>query len=267
MFIAAPKNMAKVEKLMKSWPKRADAVLGYVAYLAADAALDQVKRKIPNSAEWKKYRNSLTLARVSGLPAYCVYAAVKSGKGKKVDPKEEILFIKPTRRSKRIPKRVKILQEFSPWTWETLPFMPSKRNAVIVTRRVRKKESDKIGEDRNADERSWRGKLLKAGIRATKADRKKIKIPRKAKVITDVAFEALRLEFGLGGMKPKAHWRPAIMRLKSLMLKRIMSNKKVKAAMMDPSFTGWKGWPPRVKGTISASRAKSFVAFQKKVGG
>ena len=88
------------------------------------------------------------------------------------------------------------------------------------------------------------------------------------KAVPDVAYDSLRLEFGLGGMPSKPHWRPAILKLASGGLTgMIRTNREISQTMTDPTYQGWRNWRPQgVAGTISISQAGRYTPFQNVLG-
>jgi hypothetical protein len=84
------------------------------------------------------------------------------------------------------------------------------------------------------------------------------------RAVPDVAFEALRLEFGLGGIKGRPHWRPVLRKFAGIgILGFAETRKNWELTMMDPSFKGWKSLPSAPQ--ISASKLRDFQKFQQMV--
>jgi len=262
-----------VYKLVREWPERTAKFMDFFVYLAAKQTFENIQGKIPGGDEWKAYKRSLVLARVMGTavlePAYVIKAKLKGGGGgraKQKEPAKEVVYVRPTKRSRKKDKAVAVLEKYGPWTWDTLPFAPSKRHAVLVTRKVREREMMKISEQRKKDKNKWQKALNAVGARLRKRSLAHTNVPRKAKVVPDIAFEALRLEFGMGGGKSKSHWRPGIQSFLNSGLKGIMARKDIRQAFLDPAFGGWKSWSPGTEATSNPKEAKSFVPFQDKLG-
>jgi hypothetical protein len=74
------------------------------------------------------------------------------------------------------------------------------------------------------------------------------------------------LEFGLGGIKAKPHWRPAIRSLAKEGIRRILKKPEFKKALTVPAYSGWTNWPTGTKVRISDKVAKGYVPFQKRLG-
>jgi hypothetical protein len=144
--------------------------------------------------------------------------------------------------------------------------MPKRGDALVISRRVNKREVERIEKIRMKDRPKWRRELDRVGVREVKKDRR-LKIPKKVRVLPDVAFEALRLEFGLGGVKSKPHWRPSIRRLIATGIKSmIRRNNKLKQVFTDLGFRGWKKWPPKTRNKVRMAEARNYLPFQRKLG-
>jgi hypothetical protein len=118
---------------------------------------------------------------------------------------------------------------------------------------------ENIVEDRKKDQGMWKAELERLGVRP----KVKLVIPPKARVLPDVAFEALRIEFGLAGKDSRAHWRPALRALASQGIPRMLSSR---SPVMGPvaSFRYSVGLLP-VDGSITLSEAAKFSEFEKRL--
>jgi hypothetical protein len=86
-----------------------------------------------------------------------------------------------------------------------------------------------------------------------------------AKTVPDLAFDAFRLEFGLGGVRPKPHWRPAMRKLVQTGFASISSRKEIVEALTLQRF----GTLQRLQKTpyiVRVSEVKDFQTFQEKLG-
>lgn len=259
----------KILGLVKQWPKRAERLRKLVPYLAAKYVHEHILQNLPNKDDWSSYRSSLQVARVAGAPkgvsAYALRAATRTSRTKKAAVDLTILYVRPTSRLRRTRPEIEILRKFSPWTFQTLPFTPKRSEAILISRKVNKREVDKVTKARLKDRPLWHKALAKTGRRETRKDQR-LDIPKKVHTLPDVAFEALRLEFGLGGVKGQPHWRPAIQALISSGLRSMFAHDpKIIKLFKDPKFRDWKRWPPRVRHTVRMAEVKNYVPFQKKL--
>ena len=105
----------------------------------------------------------------------------------------------------------------------------------------------------------WKVELERLGVRP----KVKLVIPPKARVLPDVAFEALRIEFGLAGKDSRSHWRPALRLLASQGIPRMLSPR---SSVVEPvaSFRYSAGLLP-VDGSITLGEAADFGEFSKRL--
>jgi hypothetical protein len=144
--------------------------------------------------------------------------------------------------------------------------MPKRQDALVISRRVSKHEADRITKARMKDRPKWRHELNRYGHREIKKDRR-LNISKKVHALPDVAFEALRMEFGLGGVKPKPHWRPSIRKLIAIGFKSMLRrDPRLKQTFLRPGFQGWKHWPPKTKHKVRMAEARNYLPFQRKLG-
>ena len=260
----------KAYRLVAEWEERTARVMKHLPVLVADYTRKEMLELIPKGEEWSAYRRSLEVARISGMPVgtagVVLHANMRSRQVRRVDVPRTVLYIRSTRKLRRVKPEITILERFSPWTLQTLPFMPKRGEALVVSRRVSKREVEQVEKDRLKDRTKWRRELDRAGVKEVKKDRQ-LQIPKKVRALPDVAFEALRLEFGLGNVKQKAHWRPALRRLKSGGIKSMIRlNRKLRLAFTDLDFRGWKRWPKKTRNKVRMSEARNYLPFQKKLG-
>lgn len=268
LFSVAPTRAARSSRnLVREWPRRTKGVRRLVAFRAAQMVRESLLEKIPRDG-WGEYREALKVARVTGdlggADAFSVYADPKARKVREVDEPKTLLYIRSRRRLKRVKPEIQVLEKYSPWTLETLPFTPKRSDAQLVSRTVTKREVKKVTKARLKDRKLWRHELLRVGVvlpstRPGARDR----VP---KVVPDVAFEAMRLEFGFG-VKGVPHWRPAVRGLVGSGLGRLRRDPQIRGAFTKAGFTEWRSWVKIDTSTrIRAGDARNFLPFQKKLG-
>lgn len=130
---------------------------------------------------------------------------------------------------------MEILVKFGPWSIKTLPFMPSLRQAAVVSKNVSVKKLKAIESKNIREEDSIHSLMTKHKIHADP----RLKLYKELKVVPDWEVEALRLEFGLskGG---KAHWRPTLKWIKREGIDKILSQTDLMRALTDPNFKGYQ---------------------------
>lgn len=256
----------KALKVALQQRERARAVMRMSTYVTADQTYYGVVGRIPAGPKWNQYRKQIQLARFGsekGAKAYAVYAEPKAH-NRTFDTAKTVMYVKPKKNFLgKVRKEVLVLAKYSPWTAETLPFSPQKNEAVIVIRKVTKHEMQAISKKREEDRPKWRKELAEAGVRTINLTKKLPEL--KTQVVQDLAFDALRLEFGYGGAKPAPHWRPgaqeALAYTKRLLKRRSIFSK----ALTDPTYRAWRKWPPRVESSIKIGTLKSIQKFSKRL--
>jgi hypothetical protein len=262
-----PDRRAKrTRKLVSEWPARTRGVCRFVAHWAAQYVHAELLEKIPKG-DWDAYRESLKVARVSGdlggATAFAVYSSPKARKVREVDEPKTLLYIRSRRRLKRVKPEIEVLEKYSPWTLQTLPFTPKRSDAQVISRTATEREVNKVTRARQKDRKLWRPELIRLGVPVPITRVEAAQLPR---TVPDVAFEATRLEFGFG-VKGVPHWRPAIARLTGAGLSELRRDPGVRSAFTKPAFTDWRGWEKIDTSTrIRSGDARKFLPFQTKLG-
>lgn len=265
--IKPTRSFQQVLKLVREWPDRTAALLSAVPRDVATKVLEEIRQDIPSGDNWKAYKQSLELAKATGLSegeeAWVIRTRQKAKKIRRVDGKEVALYVRSHRPPKRPSEEVLVLARFSPWTLDTIPFFPKKSEAIMVSRKMTQREVQKIAKQRQKDASEWKLLLARLGIRD--AGKRKKKTMPDARAVPDVAFEAIRLEFGLGDVRGKMHWRPALRRLRGSGFFGFAKNRRDwRRTMQDPWYREW-GREASAPG-IGASGLRDYERFQKMLG-
>lgn len=265
------RDVRDLDKLMSEWAERSRKIRSQFTYLATEYAYEQIVSRIPNGMEYRAYKQGLTFAKVMGVggdeDAYSIYIDPKRSKVRKVDARKTLLYVRAKRRSRRTPPEIAVLERYNPWTSSSLPFVPKKRWAVVVSRKEGAGAVARTEKLRARDRPKWLRELAKAGVRSVKKDQG-IKIPKKLQALPDVALDGIRLEFGLG-MRSDAHWRPTILKLMKTDLKRLLRQRKGKELIKcftDSGFSKWKKWPRKMSRKLRVGEARKYKGFQKRLG-
>ena len=267
--IHSRRTMEYVNQLVE----RKEALLRAIPYIAACETLKGLKLRIPSKDQYRAYRESLVLSRVTGLKsskeaAYVVRSDIKARRVGKLERDKVVLYVRAkSARPARTPKAIQILIDMGPWTIDTMPFWPPGGKAVVVKRKVSKREVADIRKKQQKAKIKVRAALMKVGRRlgnkkaSTMGDLK-----GGGKAIPDVAMQALSLEFGGDGERAVPAWRESLIFSKSLGLKTAVRRyRQLHELMYDPRSKRWRKWP-EVKDEISQSDLGDYVAFQKKLG-
>jgi hypothetical protein len=250
---------------------RASSMHRIVSYLAAKEAFDMLMTQIPGGADYKDLRQSLRLSEVGAgkkgkEAAYAIHVPMKSRRVRKIDVPKTVIYVRAKKLLNKPDPAVMLLEDKGPWTADTIPFWPSKREASVVQRKVTKKEADKVAKMQKPNMGKIRAELLDMGRRVKKkkpGDPGHIK--RGSKAIPDVAMQALDLEFGTAGGPSRPVFRKTIRRIKKGIRRLPAKHRIITQAMFDPNSKSYKSYPPRMK-KISSSEASKFAGFQKRLG-
>jgi hypothetical protein len=220
--------------------------------------------KIPVGPAYSNYRDSLQVSEVtvgSEGDVFAIRSNPTAVGSTELDAPNTLIYVRGKARMSKPDPAVQILEQYNPWTLDTLPFTPKTTVATIVSKKVAENTVSKIRKSRRKDRYKWAPALTNAGIRVGPLG--KIKTP---KTVPDMGYAAFQLEFGLG-VKPAPHWRPTLKDLITTAPKKMARSPKIKMLFTNPSFTGWKRWE-KIQGAskIRPSEARKFVPFQRKLG-
>jgi hypothetical protein len=247
------------EKLLKKFHKekgdRLKSAMLFYGYQSADRYLELIKEKLPATADLKDYRNALEKFS-DGLGAYGVRLVPLRGKSQKIEGKSSIIYIRPKPGKKIRKKDLKILEKFGPWTLETIPFMPSQKEAVILIKKVGSKIVTQVYKKNKADLGSYQRKL--SSVQGPKPTDKTVK----GKVTTDMTEFGMAVEFGRNGQKPFPHWRPALRALAGQYEQnQITSMDEFNKTMSDPKYSDWEHYQPGNAKIATTEEIESYKKF------
>lgn len=261
-------SLAKIVLLSKEWRLRARAIERRFLKRAVDKVRDDLLEYLPSDR--KELRDSFRIDRIRGLDddeSGYVIRSVSNPVRVVRNSKEDIVVYVAVKSNlmRPAPTAMTILADYSPWTLETLPYPPDPKTADIISRRVSRREVTKVTKARRRDLPAVRRLLKSAGIRM--GDLRASTRAQGVLSMPDTAFESLRLEFGLGGVPSKPHWRKAILKLALRGgVGRIAKKKEFCRALLDPSFQRWRQWLLQKGRGVSSAQARKYVPFQKRLG-
>lgn len=253
-------------KFMDEMPKRGKALKRMIAWALVNDLYELVVDKIPSDRRYDRMRDSLKIGE-GPRDVFAVFIDNKARNVKKVDSPVTLIYVKPRRIQDRIKPEIQLLADNSPWTVDTLPFWPDRRQALVVQRRVDKRIVDKIGKLREDSKSKIERQLFALGERSVASAMSKRRTQmRKAKAVPDIAFEMLTLEFGGGSKRGTAMWRSSLKELFPGRVKTVLKKyKQIKETISKPRSGVWKKWP-RVDVKVKRTQLHSFVRFQKQLG-
>lgn len=175
-----------------------------------------------------------------------------------IDPGRTIFKVSTRMKIKNDPV-ADILQDYGPWTLDTIPWVPVLRQAAVVAKTVTAKE---VNETYLDNRRNW--KEISALLENYKIDT----MPRqmvlsRLRAVTDLSVQAIRMEYGLEeGSSP--HWRPAIKWARNEAPKVLKNDEDLFRSMTDPKFQKWKR-KGHEKDHMTEAEVKALQEFQDKV--
>lgn len=148
------------------------------------------------------------------------------------------------------------LERFGPYTVETLPYVPSQREAQVVSEKASKDQVHRVRDRNYLESRVLESFLLQLGVEYENRDA----IYEKLKIIEDLEAKAIGWEFGTikGG---KSHWRPAIRFARTRALSILKTDHELIKAFTDPNFRGFKRFR-HLHINLKRSEVKTMRRFQ-----
>lgn len=262
VLIAPLRETDRTLKVVRELPGRLAYLRRLVPYEVASRAKQDIHSFLQSDPTQKTYMEAIQLRRfsVGRISGTALVLNEKSRGVEEVDPARTLVFVLRRRGgSPRARKVVAALQQHNPWTLATIPFLPTQREARVVSRVSSEREVKVVADARAADRVIWQRKLARAGFALNP---KRLRPPtRSGRLLPDVAFEGLRVEFGYGGASAQPHWRPGIRSALRYLKGGFQRRSDTRRLLTDPGFRTWRKGPPRVP-LASQPRLTRAAAFQ-----
>lgn len=197
----------RLRRLMSDYEKRASMLQLVATKRIVDIFLKHLKTFIPE--DMKKYKDSLKVVQITGVDEGNAFAIVsEADKGNTEDLDLETTAVYIVNKSKS--KLLNILEEFSPWTLDTLPLGFDKDDAEIVYRNITKGEFLRLREEKGEIIFNIKGILVRHGGKQPSINSARDMVGMAA--MPDLAFQVIRMELGLG-VKRIPHWSRSLKEL------------------------------------------------------
>lgn len=151
-----------------------------------------------------------------------------------------------------------ILQAYGPWTVDMIPFIPSKRFAIVHAQPASLKKVEFVRQQNRNKQSAWMHEMHVHGI---EPEIRQL-IPQKLQIVEDLEKVVNEMEFGFGP-RYHPHWSKALRQLKVAGIRRILNDGTLIKAMIDPKFKKYrvKHLPTR----MGAKEIREFEKFQKRL--
>lgn len=210
-----------------------------------------------------KYKKQLVIAEIrnSGDRTWFAIAArALPLKDQKEESKTQILKVvkRFVIKDERDPIK-EILEDYGPWTEESIPFVPSLRQAMVIVKDVSKETYQEILKKNEIDLPIYT--KLMSDFRINTQIRRDVKT--KLRAVKDLDIQALQLEYRKVS-EGKPHWRPAIKYAKTQGLRKLMTDRDLIRSMTESSFIKWKSYK-HLRVRMNSNEMKNFEKFQKEI--
>lgn len=250
----------QASKLVKQWPDRLEAFIEELPRQIAVRLRQDIVNGAPN--DLPKYPDMLKAVQFPRQGDWAMAGVVPPGwnfsqRLKQSDVERTIIDVFPkVVAGKVVSEAAVVLERNNPWTLNTLPWEPTRREASLRARRVSADDVKQVEAQRERDKAAIIAELRPLGVPI----RPKGKVLLQRRVSRDIAFEILRREKGIG-MPGKAHWRPAVRAIFTQHLKQVMQ--ELAPWMSDSENGDWE--KPMNLPAEAPSVIKRVQEFQKRI--
>jgi hypothetical protein len=152
-----------------------------------------------------------------------------------------------------------ILYSYGPWTIDTIPFVPSIRQAAVTITEADEKDVIALAERNIANGSIVNELMLKYNL----SFEPRFVVWKKLRVIPDWRVEAIKIEYGLTD-NSRPHWRPSLRWLEKTGIKELQKIKPLNRVWFDPNFSGFKKFQ-KIQEKFTESDLKEIQEFQDKI--
>lgn len=227
----------KLRTLAAELPKRVEAVKRYVAQRVTEDLAGEVGQRAPRGhPNLPSNYPDLEIVAVddSRGPSYAAVFVGKATRTGALNPASTVLYVRAFDEVDQSPaaKAVRALEGLSPFVMDALPATIPRETGYFTFRKVRPDEVLAVMEKNAADAAKIAEAMRDSGL-DPRVDHDEVA------AYSDVVFEVLRLEYGLGGEK-RPHWRPAVRAVVAgSTMKTLMGDADLAKALRDPLYRGW----------------------------
>jgi hypothetical protein len=240
----------QAEDLLQSISRNAQRAANAVAYDTASRYRDSVEERLNEcGSSMRPLLDNLMLKKYEqgSRDVFLVMSEVKKVSEEEALKEMWAVWVVP-----KVQERwLYLLKQESPWPLDMLPLKPASSQAVIIGRRIRQDEMEKLRADKKPHLENILSQLRAYGIDTT-IDTAEVEV----EIIIDTAWEAIRAEFGLDGFRRVPIWQPA---LKEILRDRRHVIEVAEKALVEPTQI------LQVDDEASSSEVAAIQKFQDKV--
>lgn len=260
-------GMERMRKAFATKDARLNSVKAFVPWYGSDQLVQFLAQKIPNTPKYQGLRRSLVVGKVEGSDkteaGYALFVNRASPYARQNNSEQKAIYI--TRNSKNLKKReqwVTILEKFSPWTFQTLPFTPDPTIAKMRLESVRGPALLKIGMQNIRDRTKWAPALAKLGMRSNSKNPETKVNP----TLTDAEQAGFDLEFGAEKSQPMPAWSIGVKRIARVLIPLMGRDPNlIPRMLLDGDSDKYKQMPPPTRYILPSLQARQLVDFQKRI--
>lgn len=256
-------------RLLKNYPARMRYVRRRIMQDMAEVLYSYLMMTIPDSEEFRTYKESIKVVQIKGLEKSVAFAvvsdrnAVKLGDLSVDEAMTTVVYIDHAG-STEPPALLALVMQTNPWPVELVPHGLDSKNTVMVHRRVSDAEYKHVRritmEFISANKDIIKGAGGSWG-RAEKGQQESSQM----KSLPDFMALALRSEFGIN-MQAKPHWRKSVRKVTGGLSEIIKNDNLIRKALYDWLFKEHLGAPVPYDDTMEQKEfLKEAGDFQKKI--
>jgi len=211
----------------------------------------------------KGYRKRLVMAEIRDTSKKSWFAVtVKAKPAGKTDFSSDSTILKVVSRFPDLPgfdPTRDILQEFGPWTVDTIPFLPSKRYAIIIPEKARSDRIKRISIE-NKKNMSKVSLLMKENHIVPDS---RFEIIKRLELVEDLEKAILEIEFSKTS-RSHPHWVPSLKKMRIEIISKMMRQRDLIAGLTNSKNSKYKT-RARIRNKLNTRDLRSMEKFIRKI--
>lgn len=241
--------------LSEEWPRRVEWFMFEFAKQYALKVQKRMMRDMGRIKGPKDYRRRLIVAEMRGANASWFALAVKARAFERKDAQTSLLYVTPRFDIPDDPST--LLQARNPWTVDTLPFVPSERQALITVRNASEDAVRSVTRAKQEQMDTIISELAKLNL----TPESRVEVMKSLKISDSPEKIINDLEFNSASGK---HWGPALRWARIYVVKRLLKSDRLVGVILDPNNRIWVR-KKHLKDKIKATEVRTFYRFQERL--